>query len=103
MPEYRNPKPTVDAILLTPQGVVLVKRARAPYAGTWALPGGFVDYGEEPERACLREVEEETGLRGELVGLVGVYGDPRRDPRGHTIGTVYVVRATGEPRGGDDA
>jgi 8-oxo-dGTP diphosphatase len=103
MPEWKNPKLTVDAIVLTEQGIVLVKRGREPFRGMWALPGGFVEYGEDPERAVLREVEEETGLRGELLGLVGLYGAPGRDPRGHTVSVVYEVHAQGKPQGGDDA
>jgi 8-oxo-dGTP diphosphatase len=103
MADWKNPKLTVDAIVRTPQGIVLVKRGREPFEGMWALPGGFVEYGEDPERAVLREVEEETGLRGKLLGLVGVYGAPSRDPRGHTVSVVYEVEAQGEPRGGDDA
>lgn len=103
MAEWKNPKLTVDAIVPTERGIVLVRRGRGPFAGKWALPGGFVEYGEDPERAVLREVEEETGLRGELLGLVGVYGAPGRDPRGHTVSVVYEVEAEGEPRGADDA
>jgi 8-oxo-dGTP diphosphatase len=81
---------------------VLVER-RFPPPG-WALPGGFVEAGETVAAAARREIREETGLEVELVALLGVYSDPRRDPRGlHTIGTVFVGRAAGEPRGGDDA
>lgn len=100
---WTNPKLTVDAVVEVPGGLVLVRRAREPFAGLWALPGGFVDRGEAPEAAVLREVAEETGLAGELAGLVGAFGAPGRDPRGHTVSLVYLVRARGEPRGGDDA
>lgn len=100
-----GPLPTVD--LLVPAeapdgpGLVLIRRANPP-AG-WALPGGFVDRGEKVEQAALRELREETGLRGELVELLGVYSDPARDPRRHTMSVVYVARAEGQPRGADDA
>jgi 8-oxo-dGTP diphosphatase len=104
MDAWRNPKLTVDAVAVLPGGeVVLVRRGKEPFAGAWALPGGFVEYGEDPALAVLRELEEETGLQGEVVGLVGVYGQPDRDPRGHTVAVAYEVRATGAPRGGDDA
>jgi 8-oxo-dGTP diphosphatase len=104
MTEYRNPKLTVDAIVPMGEGVVLVKRGRAPFVGSWVLPGGFVDYGERPEEACLRELREEAGIEGRIARLVGVYGDPDRDPRGHHVSVVYEVeRVRGEPRGGDDA
>ena len=100
----RNPYPTVDIIIeLARPGrpIVLVRRANPPHG--WALPGGFVDYGESLERAARREAAEETGLEVELVALLGAYSDPERDPRHHTMSTVFTARATGEPRGGDDA
>jgi 8-oxo-dGTP diphosphatase len=102
MPEYRNPKPTVDlVILLAGERVVLVERKNPPPG--WALPGGYVDEGESLEAAALREAKEETGLAVTLVEQFHAYSDPRRDPRGHTITTVYLARAAGEPSGGDDA
>lgn len=97
----RNPVPTVDVVVETSAGIVLVERANEPLG--WALPGGFVDYGERLEDAARREVREETGLDVELTNLLGVYSDPSRDPRQHTVTTVYVGHAQGEPRGGDDA
>lgn len=102
----RNPSPTVDVVIeLTGRGepgpVVLVWRANPPLG--WALPGGFVDYGETVERAAVREAAEETGLAVELVGLIGVYSDPRRDRRQHNLSAVFAGRALGEPRAGDDA
>lgn len=99
--KYRNPFPTVDIIIETAGGIVLIKRKNPPYG--WALPGGFVDYGESLEEAAVREAREETGLEVELLCQLYTYSDPKRDPRFHTITTVYVARAEGLPRGGDDA
>jgi len=99
---HRNPAPTVDvAILLPGDRVVLVERRNPPLG--WALPGGFVDYGETLEAAAVREAREETGLEVRLIDLVGCYSDPRRDARQHTISAVYLAVAEGEPVGGDDA
>ncbi|NOY86648.1 MAG: NUDIX hydrolase [Deltaproteobacteria bacterium] len=99
---HRNPVPTVDTIIqLDGGGIVLIKRKNRPQG--WALPGGFVDYGETVEHAAVREAKEETGLEVELVRLLGVYSDPSRDSRQHTISTVFVARASGTPVGGDDA
>ena len=100
--EYRNPVPTVDIIIaLEHKGIVLIKRRNPPYG--WALPGGFVDYGESLEEAAIREAKEETSLEVELVEQLHTYSDPRRDPRHHTITTVYVACATGRPKAADDA
>lgn len=104
MSEHRNPLPTTDAVIADPRGrVVLVMRKNEPRG--WALPGGFVDWGEEIGAACRREAKEETGLEVELVAQLFTYSDPRRDPRKHTISTVYAckVAAGAEPKGGDDA
>jgi 8-oxo-dGTP diphosphatase len=102
MAEYRNPKPTVDVvILLGGDRVVLVERRNEPRG--WALPGGFVDEGETLEAAAAREAREETGLAVRLVEQFHAYSDPRRDPRGHTISTVFIGQAAGTPAGGDDA
>ncbi|OAG28758.1 NUDIX domain-containing protein [Thermodesulfatator autotrophicus] len=98
---YKNPFPTVDIIIEIDQKIVLIKRRNPPLG--WALPGGFVDYGESLEDAARREAYEETGLEVELVCQFYTYSDPGRDPRFHTITTVYVAKAQGEPRGADDA
>ena len=97
----RNPYPTVDVVIELDGGVVLIERANEPKG--WALPGGFIDYGEPPADAARREVKEETGLDVELTDLLGVYGDPNRDPRQHNLSIVDVGRAEGTPAGGDDA
>jgi 8-oxo-dGTP diphosphatase len=102
--DARNPFPTVDMIIYDRvKGIVLVKRRFPPWG--WALPGGFVEYGESVETAAVREAREETGLDVELKGLVGVYSDPRRDPRKHTISTVFWGECglSQVPSAGDDA
>jgi len=102
MPDHQNPAPTVDVVILLPgDRVVLVRRRNPPHG--WALPGGFVDEGEPLAAAAAREAREETGLAVELAEQFHAYSDPRRDPRRHTISTVFLGRAAGEPRGGDDA
>lgn len=101
---YDVPTLATDAIVVRDGRVLLVRRRNPPAAGSWALPGGFVEVGEPPEAACVRELQEETGLAGEVRAVAGVYGDPDRDPRGHVVTVVYAVDApAGEPRGGDDA
>ena len=99
--KYRNPFPTVDIIIEINGGIVLIQRKNPPYG--WAIPGGFVDYGETLEAAAVREAGEETSLDVELVSPLGAYSDPDRDPRQHTISFVYVARAEGTPRAADDA
>ena len=91
----------MDVIIECDAGVVMIRRKNPPLG--WALPGGFVDYGESLESAALREAREETGLDVELVRQFHTYSEPERDPRQHTISTVYIARASGSPRGGDDA
>ena len=102
MSEHRNPLPTVDLFIELPDGrFVLIRRKNPPHG--WALPGGFVDEGEPLARAAVREAREETGLDVDLVEQFFTYSDPRRDPRKHSISTVFLARAAGEPEGGDDA
>jgi len=102
MSDFRNPAPTVDAVVLLPgDRVVLVRRKNPPHG--WAIPGGFVDEGERLDVAAAREASEETGLSVTLLEQFHSYSDPARDPRRHTISTVYLATASGQPRGGDDA
>ncbi len=100
--ERSSPLITVDIIIeIDQRGIVLIERKNPPHG--WALPGGFVDYGESLEEAVQREAKEETTLDVQLIEQFHTYSDPRRDPRHHTISTVFLARAIGEPRGGDDA
>jgi 8-oxo-dGTP diphosphatase len=99
--EYRNPLPTVDVIIELPEGIVLIERRNEPYG--WAIPGGFVDYGETLESAAERESLEETSLAVTDLRLLGCYSDPARDARSHNISTVYVATGAGTPKAGDDA
>ncbi len=99
---YRNPVPTVDVIIeIESRGIVLIRRKNPPYG--WAIPGGFVDYGESLEEAARREVKEETNLEVQNLRQFHTYSDPRRDPRHHSISTVYLGEAKGVPRAKDDA
>ena len=98
----KTPLVTVDIVIESGGGIVLIRRRNPPLG--WALPGGFVDPGESVAQAARREAKEETGLDVELTELLGVYSDPKRDPRGlFTVSTVFIGRATGQPAGGDDA
>lgn len=104
MPEYRNPKTTVDCLIEIDGGIVLVERKNPPPG--WAIPGGFVDEGEPIEAAALREMQEETGLDVVLTDLLYCYSDPRRDPRHHTVTAVFVgkpAKPGAKPVAGDDA
>ncbi len=94
---------TVDAVILFGGKIVLIKRDRPPYEGHYALPGGFVEIGENTEDAALREAKEETGLDIADLLLVGVYSDPDRDPRGHTVSICYLAIGKGELKAGSDA
>ncbi len=97
-----NPLVTVDIIIeIADRGIVLIKRKNPPHG--WALPGGFVAYGESLEQASIREAKEETSLDVQLVEQFHTYSNPRRDPRHHTISTVFIATANGNPRGADDA
>ena len=100
---YLNPALAVDACVRRGDDLILVQRKFPPSAGSWVLPGGFVDQGERPEEAVLRELSEEAGLEGRNPRLLMVMGDPQRDPRKHIVSIVYEVDAEGEPKGGDDA
>lgn len=107
----RYPKPalTVDLVVLTgkpPQNVLLIRRRHEPFAGAWALPGGFVDENEPLEAAARRELREETGLAVSELTQIGAFGDPGRDPRGWTVTVAYLAHLDAEPANvtaGDDA
>lgn len=100
--EYKNPTPTVDIIIeFEERGIILIERINPPFG--WALPGGYVDYGESLESAAVREAREETSLDVELIGQFHTYSDPKRDPRQHNISTVFIAKATGVPRADSDA
>lgn len=102
---YRNPTPTVDLIIelidQPDRPIVLIERLNPPYG--WALPGGFVEYGESVEAAACREAQEETGLQVSLIEQFCLYSDPQRDSRQHTISLVFIATASGSPQAGDDA
>ena len=99
--KLRNPLLTVDIIIELSDGIVLIERKNPPHG--WALPGGFVDYGESVESAALREAKEETSLDVVLTEQFYTYSDPARDARHHTVSTVFIATAQGVPRGADDA
>jgi 8-oxo-dGTP diphosphatase len=108
--DYPRPAVTVDLVALSRDGgrlkVLLIRRKHDPFAGRWALPGGFLDVDEPIEGAARRELKEETGLEVGEVAFLGVYGDPGRDPRGRTISLVYLALVPAPPpppSGGDDA
>jgi 8-oxo-dGTP diphosphatase len=102
---YKNPGVTVDCVVFDERNrLLLIRRKHPPFAGQFALPGGFVDYGETTEAAARRELLEETGLQAKELHLIGVYSDPNRDPRGHTISIAYLISTeSGAPMAGDDA
>jgi 8-oxo-dGTP diphosphatase len=98
---YKNPVPTVDIIIEIGEAIVLIKRKNPPHG--WALPGGFVDYGESYETAAAREAEEETGIVVQNLQQFRTYSDPDRDPRQHTASTIFIAQANTQPIAGDDA
>ena len=102
--QWKKPSVTADGIVTGDSQMVLIKRGKEPFKGSYALPGGFINYGETLEQCVVREVQEETGLKTENLGLVGVYSAPDRDPRGHVVTAVYHLRPKGGTlMGGDDA
>lgn len=102
----KTPALTTDCVIYDPEArVLLIRRGHDPFGGCYALPGGFVELGEDVEAACRREVREETGIEVDALRLVGVYSDPSRDPRGHTVSIAYATllpRAL-SPQSGSDA
>jgi len=101
---YKNPKLTVDGVIIKGNKIVLIRRKNKPFKDKWALPGGFVDYGETVENAIIREINEETSLKVKIKDLIGIYSNPNRDPRGHTISIVYLLEIkSGILKSGDDA
>ena len=101
--KHNTPSLTVDAVILFKNKLVLVKRKNPPYEGNFALPGGFVEIGESTEEAASREAFEETGLSIEILKLIGVYSDPARDPRRHTVSVCYLAKGDGDLKSGSDA
>lgn len=99
--QYKNPLVTVDMIIEISDGIILIERANPPHG--WAIPGGFVDYGESLEHSALREAKEETSLDIQLVEQFHSYSDPGRDPRHHTVTIVFIATAVGVPKAADDA
>lgn len=101
--DYKGPALAVDAILEEDGKILLIKRKNEPFGGYWAIPGGFVEWGESVEEAVIRELEEETGIKAEIMELQGIYSKPGRDPRGHVVSIFFLCRGKGKPRPGDDA
>jgi len=101
----KHPSLAVDCVVFDPAGRLLViRRKHPPFQGQFALPGGYVEYGETTEHAAARELAEETGLAAVDLSLIGVYSDPHRDPRGHMVSVAYRIAVAGyDPRAGDDA
>jgi 8-oxo-dGTP diphosphatase len=101
----KQPALAVDAVTFDRSGkLLLIRRKNPPFKGRYALPGGFVDVGETVEQAAARELREEAGLKTKSQRLIGVYSDPKRDPRGHTVSVAFLIQVEpGDPKGGDDA
>lgn len=101
--KYKIPSLTVDIFIFNEENeFILIKRKNDPFKGYWALPGGFVDYGETTEHAAIREAKEETSIDVELVRLFNVYSDPNRDPRRHTVSVFYLARGNFDDANADD-
>ena len=98
-----TPLLTVDAVIIHRRKIVLVRRKNPPFKDQFALPGGFVEIGETTEKAAIRESKEESGLDIEIIKLLGVYSDPKRDPRGHTVSVCYLAKGSGNLKAGSDA
>ena len=100
-----SPVLSVDAIVFDPEGrLLLIRRKYPPFVGEFALPGGFVDYGETVEHAVRRELKEETGIDAHIEKLVGIFSNPERDPRRHNVSVAFLMKAKSQnPIGGDDA
>ncbi|MEW5937326.1 MAG: NUDIX hydrolase [Candidatus Thermoplasmatota archaeon] len=99
-----HPRIAVDGIVVRERSILMIKRGRPPFQGWYALPGGFVEYGERVEDAVRREVQEETGIETRILRLFGVYSAPDRDPRGHVVSLVFVLEPlSNAPAAGDDA
>lgn len=107
MPAPKTPLLTVDAVIpYKGDNIILIKRKNPPYQGHWALPGGFVDIGETVENACIRETQEETNINAKIVRLIGIFSEPNRDPRGHTVSVAYLCEPLTDeekPKAQDDA
>ncbi len=101
---FKSPRLTTDGVIIKDNKLLLIKRKNEPFKNKWALPGGFVEYGEKVEDSVTREVFEETGLKTKINNFFNVYSDPDRDPRGHTITLVYSLEIVGgNLKGNDDA
>jgi len=107
MPKPKTPLLTVDAVILyNSKDIILIRRKNPPFQGDLALPGGFVDIGETVENACIREAQEETNLKVKITKLIGIFSDPKRDPRGHTVTIAFLcepVDKRRKPKAQDDA
>jgi len=102
--DYKTPKLTTDGAIIKDGKILLIRRKNDPFKGKWALPGGFVEYGEKVEDAVIREIKEETGLITKIKEIFGIYSDPNRDPRGHTVTIVFLLNIiTGKLNAEDDA
>lgn len=102
--DYKTPKLTTDGAIIKDEKILLIRRKNEPFKGKWALPGGFVEYGEKVEDAVIREIKEEIGLITKIKEIFGIYSDPNRDPRGHTVTIVFLLDIiTGKLNAQDDA